>query len=321
MEGNNHSLPPAIFLMGPTAIGKTDFAKKISDNWPVEIISVDSAMIYKGMDIGTAKPNNEFLKKIPHHLINLRNPDQIYTVADFRKDALLIMKKITERGNLPLLVGGTMLYFKILLDGIADLPNIDQDIRQNILSEADKYGWPKLHERLRKIDPESAGNFHPNHSRRIQRALEVFYSTGETLSSYHARQSIEALPYHVSQFTLWPTERKNLHSQIEIRFKNMLNEGLVDELKQLRKVYNLHEDLPSMRSVGYKQCWDFLEGRIDNSQLLLKGVFATRKLAKKQLTWLRNWSNLSYLNVEIDRTASMNINLAKISTVIEDLLT
>ncbi len=307
--------------MGPTAIGKTEFAKHIADCWPVEVISVDSVMVYKGMDIGTAKPKNDFLQKLPHHLINLSGPDRIYSVADFRNDALSVMAKITARGNLPLLVGGTMLYFKVLLDGIVDLPNIDQATRQNILADAEKYGWPKLYERLKEIDPKSAINLHPNHSRRIQRALEVYYTTGETLSSYHAQQPIQPLPYNVSQFALWPIERKNLHSRIENRFKNMLTEGLVDELKQLRKIYALHEDLPSMRSVGYKQCWDFLEGRIDNSELLLKGVVSTRQLAKKQLTWLRNWPNLTYLDVEIDHTTSMKINLAKISTVIEDLLT
>lgn len=314
-------LPPVIFLMGPTAIGKTDFAKKISEDWPVEVISVDSAMVYKGMDIGTAKPSNEFLQKLPHHLINLRNPDEIYSVADFRKDALLVMEEITARGNIPLLVGGTMLYFKILLDGIADFPIINQEVRQSIIVDAKKYGWPKLYERLKEVDPDSALNLHPNHSRRIQRALEVFYTTGETFSSHLARQTTETLPYRVSQFALWPVKRNDLHNCIESRFKSMLAKGLVEELQDLREIYSLHEDLPSMRSVGYKQCWDFLENRIDNAELVSKGIIATRRLAKKQLTWLRKWSNLTRLEVGADYVASTNINLAKISTVIEDLLT
>ena len=295
--------------------------KKISEDWPVEVISVDFAMVYKGMDIGTAKPSNEFLQKLPHHLINLRNPDEIYSVADFRKDALLVMEEIIARGNIPLLVGGTMLYFKILLDGIADFPIINQEVRQSIIVDAKKYGWPKLYERLKEVDPDSALNLHPNHSRRIQRALEVFYTTGETFSSHLARQTTETLPYRVSQFALWPVKRNDLHNCIESRFKSMLAKGLVEELQDLREIYSLHEDLPSMRSVGYKQCWDFLENRIDNTELVSKGIIATRRLAKKQLTWLRKWSNLTRLEVGADYVASTNINLAKISTVIEDLLT
>ena len=210
---------------------------------------------------------------------------------------------------------------KILLDGIADFPIINQEVRQSIIVDAKKYGWPKLYERLKEVDPDSALNLHPNHSRRIQRALEVFYTTGETFSSHLARQTTETLPYRISQFALWPIKRNDLHNCIESRFKSMLAKGLVEELQDLREIYSLHEDLPSMRSVGYKQCWDFLENRIDNTELVSKGIIATRRLAKKQLTWLRKWSNLTRLEVGADYVASTNINLAKISTVIEDLLT
>ncbi len=300
MAVNAAALPSAIFLMGPTACGKTALAESIAQRFPIEVISVDSALIYRHMNIGTAKPDADFLARLPHHLIDIRDPDERYSAADFRRDALPLMTAITARGNIPLLVGGTMLYFKVLLEGIAELPPTDDAIRQQILSDAKQWGWPAMHQRLADIDPLTAAALHPNHSQRIQRALEVYYCSGEALSSHQARQRLEALPYRVAQLALWPEARSDLHARIAQRFDTMLKKGLVNELRELRHNFDLHQDMPSMRAVGYRQSWDFLEQRIDNQQLLEQGLAATRQLAKRQLTWLRKWPNLHRLRVDFD---------------------
>jgi tRNA dimethylallyltransferase len=317
------SLPPAVFLMGPTASGKTALAEHLAQRWPFEVISVDSALVYRDMNIGTAKPDADFLQRLPHHLINIRNPDESYSAAEFRRDALPLMQAITERGRIPLLVGGTMLYYKILLEGIADLPPADESIRSQILADAETHGWQVMHERLEKIDPSAAAILHPNHSQRIQRALEVFYATGETLSSHQARQSADPFPYRVAQFALWTEDRAALHARILTRFELMLEEGLIEEVAQLRKQYVLDPDMPSMRAVGYRQVWDYLDNKIDRSQLLEQGTAATRQLAKRQLTWLRKWPDLHRLCPDYEREAGgsglQTSTVNKISSVLQEL--
>ncbi len=309
--------------MGPTACGKTALAESIAQHFSVEVISVDSALIYRHMNIGTAKPDADFLARLPHHLIDIRDPDQRYSAADFRRDALNLMADITARGHIPLLVGGTMLYFKVLLEGIADLPPADATIRQEILSDAEKLGWQAMHQRLASVDPSTAAALHPNHSQRIQRALEVYYISGETLSSHQERQHFEGLPYRVAQLALWPDERSELHARIAQRFNQMLRQGLVDELRTLRRNFDLHPDMPSMRSVGYRQSWDYLEKRISSQQLREQGEAATRQLAKRQLTWLRKWPHLHRLSANFDQGQDashwLEISLQKISRLLQEL--
>lgn len=293
----NEVLPPAVFLMGPTASGKTDLAEQLAARYPFEVISVDSALIYRDMNIGTAKPDAALQQRLPHQLIDIIDPDQSYSAADFRRDALPLMADIVARGNTPLLVGGSMLYFKVLREGLAELPAADAALRGEILAEAAELGWPALHRRLATIDPEAAAALHPNHSQRIQRALEVYYSSGETLTAYQRRQSLSPLPYRIAQIALWPSDRAQLHRRIEQRFEQMLHGGLIEEVATLRHRYTLTADMPSMRAVGYRQVWDHLEGDIDRQQLLERGVAATRQLAKRQLTWLRKWPDLQRVEV------------------------
>ena len=288
--------------MGPTASGKTDLALSIAQHYPVEVISVDSALVYRDMNIGTAKPDAEFLEKLPHFLIDICNPDQVYSAADFRRDALQKMAEITGRGHIPLLVGGSMLYFKVLLEGIANIPNVSTAIREEILREAELSGWPDLHRQLQKVDPETASRIHPNHSQRIQRALEVYRGTGKQLSAFHREQGGEdvdgqGLNYRTLQMALM-VDRSILHSRIERRFAQMLEQGFIEEVESLRASYSLNPDLPSMRSVGYRQVWQFLDGELDRAELYEKGCAATRQLAKRQHTWLRKWPDLQLLNTD-----------------------
>ena len=292
------SLPPAIFIMGPTASGKTALACALYDELSCELISVDSALVYKDMNIGTAKPTAEELERYPHHLIDIRDPSEPYSAADFREDVLRVMAEVTERGNIPVLVGGTMLYFKFLLEGAADLPEADEIVRKQIEDEAAEKGWPAIHEQLAKVDPESAARLNPNDPQRVQRALEVYRVTGKTLTEHWAQQQEKRIPYQVVQFAICPKERKTLHERIEMRFDQMLKDGFVDEVRALYQRGDLHENLPAIRAVGYRQVWAFLDGQLDYDDMIFKGVVATRQLAKRQITWLRSWQNLHWLESE-----------------------
>lgn len=280
--------PPAILLMGPTASGKTAVAVQLATTLPCEIISVDSAMIYKDMNIGTAKPDAETLRRAPHHLINVIEPHESYSAARFRDDALTLMREITERGNIPLLVGGTMLYFKALVEGLNDLPEADSTIRLIIETMADEDGWPAVHDKLRKIDPETAARLEPNDSQRIQRALEIYYITGKSMTDLLKKPKYVYFPYTPIRIALLPGDRAVLHQRIEQRFDAMLAAGLIDELRRLQEDYALEPDTPAMRCVGYRQAWDHLSGKISLDELREQGIAATRQLAKRQLTWLRS---------------------------------
>ncbi|EMA2448962.1 tRNA (adenosine(37)-N6)-dimethylallyltransferase MiaA [Vibrio fluvialis] len=290
-------LPLALFLMGPTASGKTDLAIRLRQKFPVEIISVDSALIYKGMDIGTAKPDQDELALAPHRLIDILDPSEAYSAADFRCDALREMQAIVEQGKIPLLVGGTMLYYKALLEGLSPLPAADPEIRQQIEQEAQQLGWAALHEQLRQIDPISAGRIHPNDPQRLSRALEVYRISGKTLTELTQTKG-EALPFRVKQFAIAPKERAELHRRIELRFEKMVEAGFEDEVKALYARKDLHPDLPSIRCVGYRQMWDYLDGNCTLDEAIFRGICATRQLAKRQITWLRSWDDLTWLDSE-----------------------
>ncbi len=287
-------LPQIITLMGPTASGKTALAIALVEQHNCEIISVDSALIYRGMDVGSAKPNAEELGKAPHRLIDIRDPAESYSAADFRTDALQAIEEILAKGKTPLLVGGTMMYFKALLEGLSPLPAADDEIRKQIQIEADTYGWNHLHDELKQIDPVSAERIHPNDPQRLSRAIEVYRISGKSLTELTKIKS-EPLPYDVVQFAISPKDRKQLHLSIEERFKLMLNQGFVEEVRSLRERSELHIDLPSMRCVGYRQCWQYLNGDYDYDTMVEKAVVATRQLAKRQLTWLRGWPELNWL--------------------------
>ena len=287
--------PPAIFLMGPTASGKTALAVGLVGRFPLEIISVDSALVYRDMDIGTAKPDAATLARAPHHLLDIRDPDQTYSAAAFRDDALALMADIAARGRVPLLVGGTMLYFRALLQGLDDLPRADAALRKVLEAEAAARGWPALHAELEAVDPQTAARLAPNDSQRIGRAVEIFRLTGTPMSALLARTPSE-LPYRLLQLALVPSDRAVLHQRIAERFDAMLAAGLVDEVEHLRRRYALTPDLPSMRAVGYRQAWAYLDGDIDLKALREQGIAATRQLAKRQLTWLRSWPDAVVLD-------------------------
>ena len=300
-------LPPAIFLMGPTASGKTSVAVELVQKMPVEIISVDSALVYRDMDIGTAKPDAATRARAPHHLINILCPTEAYSAAAFRRDALRLMAGITARHRIPLLVGGTMLYFKALREGLSPLPQADAGVRTELDERAARLGWPALHGELAKIDPATAARLKPNDAQRIQRALEIHRITGKPMSELirlsPAQPSIggsgglcDALTYRVIPIALAPSDRSALHARIAARFEQMLKAGLPDELRSLRDRYPLHRDMASMRCVGYRQTWEYMQGEISEAELLEKGVAATRQLAKRQLTWLRAMPD----NIEFD---------------------
>lgn len=281
--------------MGPTAAGKTSLAVHLVQRLPVEIISVDSALVYRGMGIGTGKPDAATLALAPHHLIDIRDPTEAYSAAAFRHDALALMQQITQRGHIPLLAGGTMLYFRALLRGLDDLPQADAALRAQIEAEAAEQGWPALHAELARHDPITAARLQPTDAQRIQRALEVFRVSGVPLSAQlTAKQA--ALPYRVLQLALIPSDRSVLHHRIAARFDAMLAEGLLEELAGLRRQFALHAGMTAMRCVGYRQAWEFLDGEIDQATLRDKGIAATRQLAKRQLTWLRSWAD----TVELD---------------------
>ncbi|HBO22255.1 MULTISPECIES: tRNA (adenosine(37)-N6)-dimethylallyltransferase MiaA [unclassified Providencia] len=289
--------PDAIFLMGPTASGKTALAIELCQRLPVEVISVDSALIYRGMDIGTAKPNQDELSQAPHHLIDILDPSLPYSAADFRRDALNVMGEITARGNIPLLVGGTMLYFKALLEGLSPLPSADQAIREEIENIAREQGWSEVHRRLAEVDPVAAARIHPNDPQRLSRALEVYLISGQTLTEM-TQTAGEELPYNVFQFAIAPQDRKILHERIEQRYHLMLDAGFEEEVRALYNRGDLHADLPSIRCVGYRQMWSYLDGEIDYDEMVYRGICATRQLAKRQITWLRGWENIHRLDSE-----------------------
>ncbi|WP_435626411.1 tRNA (adenosine(37)-N6)-dimethylallyltransferase MiaA [Candidatus Ferrigenium straubiae] len=323
-------LPPAIFLMGPTASGKTGVAVELVQRLPVELISVDSALVYRDMDIGTAKPDAATLARAPHHLIDIIDPTEAYSAAAFRHDALRLMADITARGKIPLLVGGTMLYFKALREGLSDLPQADPEIRAELDAEIAQHGIQHLHSQLAEVDAETAARLAPNDTQRIQRAMEIYRITGQPMSalikkpftsapspvdgrglgrgqdaahfplpqplSHKCERGEGELPYRILSIALVPSDRAQLHARIATRFKAMLEQGLVDELRALREKYPLHPDLPSMRCVGYRQAWQYLEGEINETQLQETGIAATRQLAKRQLTWLRSMPG----NIEVD---------------------
>lgn len=299
-------LPPAIFLMGPTAAGKTDLAIELSKVLPCELISVDSALVYRGMDIGTAKPSRELLAQYPHRLIDILDPAESYSAADFRTDALAAMADITARGKIPLLVGGTMLYYKALLEGLADMPPADLQVRAELEEEAQRLGWQALHDQLAAVDPESAARIHPNDPQRLTRALEVYRISGLTMTAHRQRQlaqSTEAgasgggqLPYTVANLAIAPANRQVLHQRIAQRFTQMLEQGFIDEVVALRSRSDLHAGLPSIRAVGYRQVWDYLDGKLTSAEMQERGIIATRQLAKRQFTWLRSWADLQWLD-------------------------
>lgn len=291
------TLPPAIFLMGPTASGKTGAAVDLYSKLPVELISVDSALVFRDMNIGTAKPDVETLAQAPHHLIDVIDPTSAYSAANFRNDALRLMADITARGKVPLLVGGTMLYFKALQDGLSGLPEADPEVRAALDAEAAEIGWPAMHVKLAQIDPESAARLQPADSQRIERALEVHRITGKTMTALHKESTGEGLPYRLLKIALVPSDRKVLHERIALRFDQMLEAGFLDEVKALKVKYpTLTSDSTSMRCVGYRQALEYLAGEYDAAELRDRGIFATRQLAKRQLTWLRGMDDV----VEVD---------------------
>ena len=280
--------PPAILLMGPTASGKTAVALALADRFPVELVSVDSAQVFRDMDIGTAKPEAATLARYPHRLIDLISPEESYSAARFRADALAAMAAITAAGKVPLLVGGTMLYFRALLHGLADLPQADPALRAEIDAAAAQRGWPALHAELAVLDPSTAARLHPTDSQRIQRALEICRTSGRPMSELLAATERAKPPYELLQIALLPSDRAELHARIARRFDEMLLAGLDDEVAMLRRKYRLHAGLPSMRCVGYRQVWEAQDGTIPRNEMRDRGIFATRQLAKRQITWLTN---------------------------------
>jgi tRNA dimethylallyltransferase len=285
----NSPLPPAILLLGPTASGKTDLALRLADQYPIDLISVDSALVFKDMNIGTAKPDADTLKRYPHSLVDVITPEESYSAARFRSEALAAMADSTARGRIPLLVGGTMLYVKALLEGLSDLPQANATLRAEIDARAQQQGWPAIHEELAKLDPITAARLAPNDSQRIQRALEICLLSGRPASALYAEQQQQtAPPYRFLSLALLPSDRAWLHERIALRFKLMLQQGFIEEVEALRSKYTLHADLPSMRCVGYRQTWEMLEGILPAKELEERGIYATRQLAKRQITWLNN---------------------------------
>ncbi|MDR2031270.1 MAG: tRNA (adenosine(37)-N6)-dimethylallyltransferase MiaA [Azoarcus sp.] len=293
-------LPPALFLLGPTASGKTACTLALARDLPVEIVSVDSALVYRDMDIGTAKPSAAERAVCPHHLIDIISPEERYSAARFCTDARRLMLEIGARGRIPLLVGGTMLYFKALREGLSELPRADAALRADIERRARAEGWPVLHAELARLDPEAAARLAPNDAQRIQRALEIVLVGGEPLARAQARRAPQPLPCRLAVIALAPSLRAALHARIAERFERMLAAGLVDELAALRQRYRLTPELPAMRAVGYRQAWAYLDGELDAAGLRATGIAATRQLAKRQSTWQRQFRERWPELVEID---------------------
>jgi tRNA dimethylallyltransferase len=300
--------------MGPTASGKTAAAVALVQQLPVEIISVDSALVFRGMDIGTAKPDAATLAIAPHHLLDIIDPIAAYSAAAFRADALRLMADITQRGKIPLLVGGTMLYFRALQFGLNDLPQADAAVRAELDADIAQYGVPYLHQQLSQIDPETAARLSPNDSQRVQRALEIYRISGQTMSSLLKQPAQAALPYQVTPIALLPSDRAVLHQRIATRFEQMVAQGLVEELRGLRQRYDLQAEFTAMRCVGYRQAWQFMDGEINQAEFIETGIIATRQLAKRQLTWLRGMTD----KIEIDCLAKNTVAqvMAQVCTVV-----
>ena len=286
MSNGINSALPVIAIMGPTASGKTGLALDIAAKVESEVISVDSALVYKGMDIGTAKPTQEEQAGVVHHLIDIIDPAQSYSVSQFVNDTNALIGDILARGKVPILAGGTMMYFNALINGISPLPKSDEKIRDEITQQAQRLGWSKLHDELRGVDPISGERIHPNDPQRITRALEVYRSTGKTLTHWQQQEG-EKCPYNIAQFAIAPADRAVLHERIATRFDLMLEQGFENEVVKLYERSDLHEDLPSIRSVGYRQMWQYLDGQLSYAEMRERGIIATRQLAKRQLTWLR----------------------------------
>jgi len=301
MSINESNLPPAIFLMGPTASGKTALAVALAKQFQTEIISVDSVLVYKGMDIGTAKPTLEERQGIPHHLIDILDPAEAYSTGSFRKSALELMNDITARGKVPILTGGTMLYFNSLFNGLAELPEADPEIRAKLDQELSINGKEAMHERLKSIDPESAQRIHPNDPQRVQRALEVYEISGKPITRFFSEAQQSTIPYKKIKIIVAPEHRKQLHEKIALRFRLMIEQGLIDEVKALYNRGDLTVDMPAIRAVGYRQTWSYLEGEYDLDTLIEKGIIATRQLAKRQFTWLRRETDaISFISSETE---------------------
>jgi len=300
---------PVVFLMGPTASGKTALAMQLYDELPCEIVSVDSAMIYKGMDIGTAKPDAETLRQYPHRLIDLCDPAEAYSAAEFRRDALNEISEIRNSGKIPLLTGGTMMYFNALKNGLAQLPEADPDVRQRLLDEANAMGWPHMHAKLAKVDPESAQRLNPNDSQRLQRALEVYEVSGRTMTDLWAEQEQQKPEFPIISMAVMPNDRAELHQRIEQRFDIMLEQGFVDEVRSLWDRGDLNLQMPSVRCVGYRQVWEYFSDTWDYETMRFKGIVATRQLAKRQVTWLRSWEKLAWMDTHDPKLLSNALKL------------
>ena len=301
MVMTEYTKPLVIFLMGPTASGKTELAVSLAQQLPCDIISVDSAMVYREMDIGSAKPDARLLARVPHRLIDIRDPSEPYSAAGFRRDALQEMADIVGRGRIPLLVGGTMLYFKSLWQGLAELPGADEQVRHGIHVQAERQGWPSIHARLAAIDPASAARIHPTDSQRLSRALEIYLVSGRTMTELWAEQAADrktnnSFPYRPLNLAIAPEERRVLHERIAQRFHQILEKGFIDEVRHLYFRGDLDRKLPAMRSVGYRQAWEYLAGELTFEEMVKRSVIATRQLAKRQLTWLRSWPDLHRLD-------------------------
>jgi tRNA dimethylallyltransferase len=320
------ALKPVVFLMGPTCSGKTGAAVELVQRLPAQIINVDSALVYRGLEIGAARPEPAVLAKAPHRLLGFLDPTEPYSAARFRDDALAEIRDIHAAGSMPLLVGGTMLYFKALQQGLAKLPAADPEVREQIDAIAREHGWPEVHRLLAEVDPEAAARLKPNDSQRLQRALEVYRITGQPLSELHRQQKAVALsdsagggeaafPYTAHCFALAPSSRALLHDRIATRFHTMLADGLVEEVERLRSRGDLHRELPAIKAVGYRQVWDYLDGRYSYDEMVERGIIATRQLAKRQFTWLRGWPGLEWLDSDapdlIERLTGRLAPLAK----------
>lgn len=302
-------LPPVIFLMGPTAAGKTALALELHERLPVDIVSVDAAQVYRGMDIGTAKPTAEELARAPHRLIDIRDPSEGYSAAQFCADAAREIEAITQAGRIPLLVGGTLFYFHALEFGLSELPSADPEIRARLAAEAAESGAASLHRRLQEVDPRSAQRIHPNDAQRIQRALEVFELTGQPMSELTEATTRAAAPFRPLKIALWPQDRARLHVRIEQRFHAMLDRGFVDEVRKLYARGDLQISMPSVRTVGYRQAWEYLTGEINYSEMVRRAITATRQFAKRQITWLRHYPDLTNIDSGIAKPVQACLNI------------